>query len=150
MEKEVCLVPVRASEEGVLKSYIEALYEHDGHVDSFINIKEGVDSLLRNDALATPYFVKKGEIKVGYVILTRYHSVKKGGLTIFIDELFVEPEHRRQGIGKKMMHEILDIARGESARTLWAETEPFNEAAQSFFRSQGFRATTGRNFELPI
>ena len=47
-----------------------------------IHIEGGVKSLLRNESLATLYFIKRGEERIGYVILTRCHSVEKGGLTI--------------------------------------------------------------------
>lgn len=150
VDNEVRLVRVYALELDQLMRYIEALYEHDDHHDAMVNIKQGVESLMRNEALANAYFIKRKEDKIGYVLLTRYHSVKKGGVTIYIDELYVEPQHRRKGIGKHIMAEILEIARGENARTVWAQTELFNEAAQGFFRTQGFREVPSKFFELPI
>lgn len=150
LDQDLHLVRVYATEEEELSRYVEALYQHDDQVDSLVNIREGVKSLLRNDALATPFFIRDGDKKIGYVILTRYHSVKKGGLTIFIDELFVEPEHRRKGAGKKIMKDIFEIARVEKAKTLWATTESFNEAAQQFFLNQGFRPDASKAFERPV
>ncbi|MEZ4750528.1 MAG: GNAT family N-acetyltransferase [Bdellovibrionota bacterium] len=150
LDRELHLVKVYSTEQEELISYVEALYQHDDQVDSLIHIREGVKSLLRNEALATPFFIREGNKKIGYVILTRYHSVKKGGLTIFIDELFVEPEFRRKGVGKQILQEIYEIAIAEKARTLWATTEPFNEAAQKFFTSQGFRPDASKGFERPV
>jgi GNAT superfamily N-acetyltransferase len=82
--------------------------------------------------------------------LTRYHSVEKGGLTIYIDELFVEDHFRRQGIGKQIMAKIMDIAKAEGAKTLWAQAETYNDAAHLFFKSQGFAQNPNINFERPL
>lgn len=148
--KEVRLVRVYTTEMDALREYIEALYRLNEDYDSMVNIDEGVKSLLRNEALATPYFIKRAESRIGYVILTKYHSVEKGGLTIYIDELYVEERFRRQGFGRKIMDEISETARTQGAKVLWAQTEPYNEAAQSFFLSQGFKVNPYKNFERPL
>jgi ribosomal protein S18 acetylase RimI-like enzyme len=84
------------------------------------------------------------------VILTKYHSVEKGGLTVYVDELYVESHFRRRGIGRKIMEKIIEITRALDAKTLWAQSEPYNTAAQAFFLSQGFRPNPYLNFERPI
>jgi len=117
----VRLVRVHAPELPTLKEYVEALYRYDEDYDSMVFIEEGLKSLFRNEALATAYFINSGEERVGYVILTRYHSVEKGGLMIYIDELYVEERYRRGGIGKGIMQEILKIAKAEGAKALWAQ-----------------------------
>jgi GNAT superfamily N-acetyltransferase len=150
LDLNVRLIRVYSSEMDALKEYIEALYRHDEDYDSMVNIEEGVKSLLRNENLANAYFIHTGDERVGYVILTRYHSVEKGGLTMYIDELYVEEHKRRHGIGRKIMDEILDIARTAGARTLWAQTETYNDAAQEFFLSRGFRPNSYLNFERPL
>jgi diamine N-acetyltransferase len=150
MKKEIKLVKVFATEIEALKDYVEALYRHEEYVDSLVNIENGVRSLLRNEALATPYFIKAGEDRVGYVILTKYHSVEKGGLTIYIDELYVEEQKRRHGVGKEIMDQILEIAKNQGAKTLWAQTESYNDPAQKFFVSRGFKQNPNLNFERPL
>jgi len=150
MSESIRLVKVSATEIEVLTQYIEALYRLDDDYDSMVNIEEGVRSLLRHEELALPYFIRRGEQRLGYVILTKYHSVEKGGLTIYIDELYVEQEKRRGGIGREIMVEILEIAKQAGAKTLWAQAEPYNDAAQNFFKSQGFVSNPYLNFERPL
>ncbi|MFM8270346.1 MAG: GNAT family N-acetyltransferase [Pseudomonadota bacterium] len=148
--QSIKLSRVYSMEMDTLREYIEALYKHDEDFEAMINIEEGVKSLLRNESLATPYFIQMGEERVGYVILTRYHSVEKGGLTIYIDELYVEDRYRKKGIGGKVMEEIMQLARTLGAKTLWAQTETYNKAAQSFFKGNGFRQNSYLNFERPL
>lgn len=148
--QSIKLTRVYSTEMDTLQEYIEALYRHDDDFEAMINIEEGVKSLLRNESLATPYFIKMGEERVGYVILTKYHSVEKGGVTIYIDELYVEDRFRKKGIGGKVMEEIMRLARTLGAKTLWAQTETYNKAAQSFFKGHGFKQNPYLNFERPL
>lgn len=150
MNSDIKLIPVSSSETEALKDYIQELYTFDSKSEAMKNIEEGVRSLMKNEALASPFFIKAGSEKVGYVILTKYHSVEKGGLTVFIDELFVEEKARRHGIGKKVMPAIFEVARSWGAKTLWAQTEHYNEAAQAFFRHEGFVRNRNYNYEKPL
>jgi ribosomal protein S18 acetylase RimI-like enzyme len=115
-----------------------------------VNIEEGVKSLLRNEALATAYFIQKGDAQMGYCILTKYHSVEKGGLTIFIDELYVRADYRRRGIGGEILSEIKTRAKEMGAKHLWVQTEPHNVEAQKFFESRGFSLNPYRSYEYPL
>lgn len=148
--KEVSLVKVHPGEMDFLREYVEALYAHDEAFDSMVYIEDGVKSLLRNEVLATAYFIRSGEERVGYVILTRYHAVDKGGLTIFIDELYVEEPARRSGVGGAVMAKITEIAQREGARALSVQAEPYNKAAHSFFAGHGFQPNPNLNFERPL
>ena len=144
------LIKVSPNESELLKDYVEALYRFEGDFEAIVNIEDGVKSLFKNEALATPYFIKQGNEKIGYVILTRYHSVEKGGLTIYIDELYVEERFRRRGVGKTILDEVVNIARREKAKALWANTEHNNEGSQRFFKNAGFRQNKYLNFERQI
>lgn len=150
MKQEVRLIKVNSSETETLKDYIQELYTFESKSEEMKNIEAGVRSLMKNEAMAAPFFIKLGDERVGYVILTKYHSVEKGGLTVFIDELFVDEKARRHGIGKKVMPEIIEIAKGWGAKTLWAQTEHYNEAAQAFFRHEGFVRNRNYNYEKPL
>lgn len=150
MNKPVRLVRVNASDMEFLKEYVEALYAHDEDFDAMVNIEDGVKSMLRNEGLAKAYFIRQGDERIGYVILTRYHSVEKGGLTVYIDELYVEEPFRRAGVGKQILAQVKEIARNDGAKALWAQAEPYNMAAQAFFRCEGFQPNNYLNFELVL
>ena len=150
MPPEYRLIPVRANDIDALKDYVEALYRLDEDFDAMVNIHEGVQTLLRNEQLVTAYFIRRGDDRIGYVILTKYHSVEKGGLTFYIDELYVESKHRRHGVGAEVMNKIVEIARTSGAKALWAQAEPYNDAAKKFFEGQGFHVNPYVNFERQV
>ncbi len=146
----VRLVRVFPQEWQALKEYVIALYQHDDKVDSLIHIEDGVKNVFRYPHLVTPYFIKQGMEKLGYVLLTRYHSIEKGGLIFFIDEFYIERSSRRQGVGRVILKQIEVIARGEGMKAISVHVGPFNEGAKSFFEGQGFSLDLKRNFLLAL
>ena len=150
LQAPIELIKVSLQESELLKDYIEALYRFEEDYEARVNIEEGLKSLFKNEALATPYFIKQGPEKIGYLILTRYHSVEKGGLTIYIDELYVEERFRRRGVGKTILDQVVSIGQREKAKALWANTEHNNEGSQRFFKNAGFRQNRYLNFERAI
>ncbi len=148
--ESIRLATVNASEMDALREYVEALYAHDNDFDAMVHIEGGVQSLLRNERLATAFFIKSGEERIGYVILTRYHSVEKGGLTFFIDELYVEAPFRRSGVGGRVLAKILELSRAEGAKGVSVQTEPHNAEAIAFFSGHGFQKNPNVNFEIQL
>ncbi len=144
------LSEARESEIDTLSDYIAELYQQSDELESLVNIQDGVQTLMRQPSLATAYFIMKGSDRIGYVILTRYLSVKKGGLVFFIDELFVDPEYRKKGVGSKILEEVVAIARDRGARVLWVQVEPQNESAIRFFTHRGFKEILPKHFEYPL
>ncbi|MBI2822550.1 MAG: ribosomal protein S18-alanine N-acetyltransferase [Acidobacteria bacterium] len=55
-----------------------------------------------------------------------------------IYKLAVDPEYRRQGIGRRMMHRFLGMARERGAYNCYLEVRKSNASAIAFYRSLGF------------
>lgn len=149
-EKKVRLVSVRHSEIDFLKDYISKLYRDDGDEEALVCLESGLQDLMKNPEIAIPYFIYLDEQRIGYVLLIRYPSVEKGGMILFIDELFVEPAHRGGGIGGVILDQIKELAKDLGVKTLWAQAEYYNEGAIHFFKKHGFKKNQHVNFEFPI
>ncbi|CAN5240110.1 GNAT family N-acetyltransferase [soil metagenome] len=54
---------------------------------------------------------------------------------LYIDEVGVAPEFRRQGIAGRMLEAMLAIGRAEGAGEAWVGTEPDNVAARGLYDS---------------
>ena len=74
---------------------------------------------------------------VGFAIYFHNFSTFLGKKGLYLEDLFVLPEHRGKGIGKKMLHYLskLAIDRGCS-RLEWAVLD-WNEPAHKFYESIG-------------
>ena len=71
-----------------------------------------------------------------------------GGIWLMVDEAHittfgVHPDHRRRGIGRRLLLELADVAQQLGSRRMTLEVRVSNEPAQELYRSFGF-AVAGR------
>ena len=129
-----------------------ALYQEDGGSRSSSVTSETVRRTLREFAQKPEKgraiaFESDGQL-VGYALLVIYWSNELGGDTVFIDELFVHPDYRNQGIAalffEWLEREVGDYPSGElqsnRAVALMLETTPENARAAALYQRLGFKA----------
>ena len=61
--------------------------------------------------------------------------------TLFVNEVGVDPAHRRRGIGAHLTRRLLQRARTQGAHTAWLATEADNVAARALYKKLGARET---------
>ncbi len=76
---------------------------------------------------------------IGYLALTVGYSFEYHGRDAFIDELYLLPSHRGQGIGTCAVQFAIDACRNLGVHALHLEVERENTAAQRLYRRAGFR-----------
>ncbi|HEX6307755.1 MAG TPA: GNAT family N-acetyltransferase [Longimicrobiales bacterium] len=108
-----------------------------------VHARQAFEGLLNNSALGSVWILQKGAEAAGYLVLTLTYSMEYGGLAAFIDDLYVRPEHRGQGIGYRGMEAIRQHAAGLGVRAIHLEVGADNARAQSLYRKAGF-VPTGR------
>ncbi len=79
-----------------------------------------------------------GETPVGYIVLTFGYSFEYHGRDSFIDELYIEPQYRRQGIGKRAMQFVEERARELGVNAIHLEVDQGNHSAEELYRRAGF------------
>ncbi len=87
------------------------------------------------DALNSGYVCKvyeDGEDMLGYVVLMP--AVDEVQLL----NIGIAARHQRKGLGRKLMGEIMEIARGMNMLRMLLEVRPSNEAALGMYRDAGF------------
>jgi ribosomal protein S18 acetylase RimI-like enzyme len=62
--------------------------------------------------------------------------------------MWTAPTHRRQGLGRRLVNEVLAWARSRGATTMWLMVTSSNEAAMTFYEGMGF-TRTGRTEPYP-
>ncbi|MFT4022020.1 MAG: GNAT family N-acetyltransferase, partial [Acinetobacter sp.] len=69
-----------------------------------------------------------------------------GAKAIFVlNDLFIEKEYRGLGIGKELIHAVIEHAQQESIDTIVLETAIDNHVAQRLYEKTGFYKETGMN-----
>ena len=77
-------------------------------------------------------------VPAGYVLLAKMFSQEAGGMVWWVDELFVLPEFRNQGLGEAFFS-WLETARPEAVKRLRLEVEPVNHGAKRLYGRRGFQ-----------
>jgi len=80
---------------------------------------------------------------IGYVILTLSFSFEFHGLDAFVDELYVHPAHRRQGIGNKAMDLVEENCKELGVNALHLEVSRGNAPAIELYAARVLQTTTG-------
>lgn len=75
---------------------------------------------------------------VGYIVLTFGYSFEFHGRDSFIDELYIEPQYRRQGIGKRAMQFVEERARELRVNAIHLEVDQGNDPAAELYRRAGY------------
>lgn len=78
-----------------------------------------------------------GETVVGFASAVHYLHPDKARPEMWINEIGVAPSHRGQGIGKRLLRELLEVAQEHGCAEAWTLTERANSAAMQLYRSLG-------------
>ncbi|MBR5295143.1 MAG: GNAT family N-acetyltransferase [Clostridia bacterium] len=101
------------------------------------NLEKTFDLLIKGSPFADGFvFESEGEV-VGYALLARTWSQEAGGEVIWIEEIYLAPEHRGEGFGKAFFR-YLETDFAPSARRFRLEVEKENKKAVSLYHSLGF------------
>jgi GNAT superfamily N-acetyltransferase len=80
---------------------------------------------------------ESAEQAVGFALFFHNYSTFLTKPGIYLEDLFVLPEYRRQGIGKALLTKVAQIAvERDCGRLEWSVLD-WNESAQAFYRSMG-------------
>jgi diamine N-acetyltransferase len=102
-------------------------------------VRAALDKFLAHVDLGQAWLVWLGEKAAGYVILTLGYSFEFRGRDAFIDELYIEPEFRRTGLGRRAMKFVEEKARALGVNALHLEVDGGNDSAAELYRRTGYK-----------
>lgn len=101
------------------------------------HFEQGFDEMMRSDVYVQGYMLVCDGNNVGYCVTMKTYSVEAGGITIWIDELFVLEEYRSKGLGRELFKYIEENG-DEKLRRIRLEVELENGRAISLYKKMGF------------
>jgi ribosomal protein S18 acetylase RimI-like enzyme len=99
------------------------------------NFEKTFDEMMQSSIYAEGFLFQKDNEAAGYALLAKTFSQEAGGLVIWIEEIYVRPKFRSQGLGKEFF-EFLYKERPAIRYRL--ETEHDNKRANKLYKSLGF------------
>ena len=94
-----------------------------------------------DERLGYAWLIQPGESDPGYLVLTLTFSMEYGGPSAFVDDLFIRPAFRGQGVGTRALTEVRAFCLGLGVRAVHLEVGRDNLAAQTVYRKLGFAPT---------
>jgi ribosomal protein S18 acetylase RimI-like enzyme len=101
-------------------------------------VREVLRKFLASPDLGQAWVFLDGETPVGYIVLTFGYSFEYRGRDSFIDELYIEPQYRRQGIGRCAMQFVEERTRELGVNAIHLEVDQGNDAAAELYRRAGY------------
>jgi ribosomal protein S18 acetylase RimI-like enzyme len=102
-------------------------------------IEATVGELLREPSLG---FVMLGRVDgavVGVAYVSHQWTLEYGGLTAWLEELYVLPEWRDRGVGRRLLRGVIDHATEIGCAAVDLEVEREHRRSEHLYRRAGFR-----------
>src|SRR5678815_1538846 len=127
---------------------VEQMREHDIPLDAS-GVGRAVDGALDRPDRATILVARTLEspaLVVGVAYLAYTWTLEHGGLSCWLEELYVSPPHRERGIGRALLFAALEHARAAGCAAMDLEVEESHDRAAHLYLREGFIAHTRRRF----
>ncbi len=102
-------------------------------------VRNVLRAFLSNPTFGMPWVFSDEGTPAGYIVLTMGFSFEYHGQDAFIDEPYVEPQYRRQGIGRRTVQFVEERARELGVQALHLEVDPGNDPALELYRCTGYK-----------
>ncbi len=138
MEKKIIIRSAQAKDISTILKLIKDLSIYEKLSHQFVNDEELMKKYLFGDKRFAEVLIAEYEHQpVGFALFFHNYSTFVGKPGIYLEDLFVQPEMRGKGIGKKLFLEIVKIARERNCgRVEWSVLN-WNTPAIDFYKSMG-------------
>ena len=104
--------------------------------------------LLKDPSRGMVWLLEVDAAAAGHVVLSVRFAMEFGGLLGYIDDLFVKPAFRRQGVARAGLEALLEDCRRRGCRAVHVEVAPDNVAANELYRSFGLAPGADERLQL--
>ena len=119
----------------LLEQLVRAYYREDRHTFREDWQLPALAALAAGEPLGRAWLVEQDERAVGYAVLTWAFSVEAGGREACLDELYLVPEVRNRGLGRRVLALVDAEARAIGVRRVFLEVERRNRAIVLYRRA---------------
>lgn len=121
----------------VILVFIRALADYEHMLDEVVATPELLEEWLFDRQKAEVLFVLEEEKPVGFALFFHNFSTFLGRAGIYLEDLFVLPEHRGKGCGKGLLTKLAEIAVERGCGRLEWSCLNWNQPSIDFYLSMG-------------
>lgn len=135
---DIRIVPARESDVPMVYSLIQRLAEYERLSHELEATEDGIrDAMFGDWPIIEVLLAYVGPEVAGYALFFHTFSTFVGQRGLYLEDLFVVPEHRGRGIGKRLLAHLAKLASERRCRRMeWAVLD-WNESAIRFYKSIG-------------
>lgn len=116
------------------------------HVIPDSHIEKTADMVLAGTPYAAIYMFEADNQTAGYLLLALTWSQEGGGFTVWVDEIYLLPQYRGQGLATAMFRELPTLYPETTRFRL--EAAPGNHRAKALYQRLGFEMLNYQQFVL--
>jgi GNAT superfamily N-acetyltransferase len=131
------LAAVTAADLPLLEAFVRAYYVEDGHAFREDRQPPALAALVAGEPFGRAWLIRLDARPVGYVVLSWGFSVEAGGREACLDELYLVPEVRGQGLGSRALALVEAEARDLAVRRIFLEVQRGNRVI-GLYRRAGY------------
>ena len=124
---------------GTLVELMREFYSESGYSLDRQNAEGAFSELLRNSDLGCVWLAEQQGAAAGHVVLTLHYIMEHAGFSAYIDDLFVKPQFRRQGIASALLAELWSECERRACKSVYVEVGSDNSPAIALYRQLGLR-----------
>jgi GNAT superfamily N-acetyltransferase len=129
---------LKATDYDTVLAMMEVFYASDAlliHPERAV-LERMLGHVLEDGPFLTGYGLEEDGVLVGYGLLTRSYTTERGGICVWIEDLYLAPGYRNRGFGRAFLDFV--EAQNPGAVRLRLEAEPENEHAMHVYQKAGF------------
>lgn len=135
---ELSLQEAKTSDIPELLSMMSDFYSIDNYLFEREKTKRNLHKFIANDQLGKVWILLEENNIRGYIILCFGYSFEHGGRDAFIDEFYIKPDCRNQGLGGKTLKYINEKVKDFGVNKIHLEVEQHNVVGSALYRKMGF------------
>jgi GNAT superfamily N-acetyltransferase len=137
MSERVIRRAVSSDRDAVLTLLLAQLREHHNPTPDAV-VARALDGLLAHPERGAVLVATLDGRIVGMAALSTMWTLEHGGPSVWLDELYVEPSRRGQGIGRALLAAAYDAAREHGGRSIDLEVDADHDRATHLYAREGF------------
>ncbi len=119
------------------RHYVDVFYHTDA-VNAPVpeeNYRATFDEMMRSEAYVKGYIFECDGNTCGFVLLSKTFSQEAGGVSVTIEEIYIDPEYRSRGLATEFFEWLKNRP---GIMRLRIEVEDYNEGAKRLYERMGF------------
>jgi GNAT superfamily N-acetyltransferase len=139
MSSLLAIAPAQAADREALLRLLAAQFQELEIPLPAERLAQAVDGVLEDPSRGTFLLGRAGGRAAGLAYLSYQWTLEHGGRVAWLEELFVEPELRSQGLGAQLLEAACAHARSQACAAVDLEVEEAHPRAANLYSRAGFR-----------